>query len=315
LTYESEPLNSGRQVLEIRVEAVGLIGEHSKHFDIQGGSATPTPAPPTATPDPTPVVKETDTPAPPTSIATDTLTTTTPITTTGEAEIEPEAKKSPLDIIQDNPAIIVAVVGGLGLLMLIFVLAIMWGRQRGEPEPEWGTAGDFYAPGPTDPSEPPSYQARPTAGAETPFKTQVQTPGQVAPPPGGDFPPVGQALGQSARPPARHAKTEIITRGPQMAYHALLIDRQRTEKKHDVNKPVVSLGRTGKNDIALDNPKVSRQHAVIKLEADTFRVYDLGSSNGTFVNDQRVVEPVALQDGDTVRFGDLAFIFKIISLS
>ncbi len=309
LTYESEPLNSGRQVLEIRVEAAGLIGEHSKHFDIQGGSATPTPAPPTATPEPTPVVEEVEPTAQPAIITTEALTTTTLITPTGKAGTEQEAEKSLLDTLQDNPAIIVAVVGGLGLLMLVFVLVIIWGRQRGEPEPEWDP-GDLYAPGPTYPSEPPDYQARPTAGAETPFKTQVQTSVQVAQPPAGDYPPVGQ----SARPPDRHAKTEIITRGPKMAYHALLIDRQHTQKKHDVNKPVISLGRTDKNDIILDNPKISRQHAVIKLEAETFRVYDLGSSNGTFVNDQRVTEPIALQDGDTVRLGDLAFIFKIISL-
>jgi pSer/pThr/pTyr-binding forkhead associated (FHA) protein len=197
----------------------------------------------------------------------------------------------------------------VGLLLLVLVLFIMWGRQRGEPEAEWDP-GDLYAPGPTVPPEQPSYQGRPPAGAETPFKTQVQSPGQVAQPPPGAYPPVG-----GPQPSARkHAKTEIITRGPKMKYHALLIDRQHTQKKHDINKPVINLGRTDKSDITLDNPKISRQHAIIKLEADTFRVYDLGSSNGTFVNEQRVVEPIALQDGDTVRFGDLAFIFKIISM-
>jgi pSer/pThr/pTyr-binding forkhead associated (FHA) protein len=40
----------------------------------------------------------------------------------------------------------------------------------------------------------------------------------------------------------------------------------------------------------------------------------LGSTNGTFVEDDRVREPVALQDGMTVRFGEVAFIFKVVSL-
>jgi VWFA-related protein len=316
LTYESEPLSSGRQVLEIRVEAAGLIGTHSKHFDIEGGSATPTPAPPTATPKPTQLVEEST--APPIA-TTDTVTTTATITTTGE--LEPVAEEESLvDTLQDNPAIIVAIVGGVGLLVLLLVLVLTWRRQREEPETMWGAeAPHVPAPAPTAPEEwashPPRATERPAAGADTPFRTQVQAPDQGDVPPPGQFAPAPPALGQQApSPAARQAKTEIIQRGPKMAYHALLIDRQQPTHKHDVNKPVISLGRTTKSDVVLDNPRISRQHAVIKLEADTFRVYDLGSSNGTFVNDQKVVEPIALEDGDIVRFGDLDFIFKIISL-
>ncbi len=99
-----------------------------------------------------------------------------------------------------------------------------------------------------------------------------------------------------------------------MTHHGILIDRQQPKKRHDLNKPVVNLGRTSTSDIFLDNPKVSRQHATIKWEKGDFVIFDLGSSNGTFVNDKRVTEPLALQDGDVVRFSDMAFVFKIISL-
>ena len=106
----------------------------------------------------------------------------------------------------------------------------------------------------------------------------------------------------------------IIERGPKMTHQAMLIERQHPEIKYDLSKPNVNLGRATSNDVTIDNATISRQHAVIKLEQNEFRIYDLGSSNGTFVNDQRVVEPVVLQDGDNVRLGEVAFIYKEISL-
>jgi pSer/pThr/pTyr-binding forkhead associated (FHA) protein len=74
------------------------------------------------------------------------------------------------------------------------------------------------------------------------------------------------------------------------------------------------IGRSQESDVVVDHNTVSRQHAAIKLEEGQFRLYDMGSTNGTFVGDERVREPVALQDGAVVKFGDKAFVFKVISL-
>jgi pSer/pThr/pTyr-binding forkhead associated (FHA) protein len=68
------------------------------------------------------------------------------------------------------------------------------------------------------------------------------------------------------------------------------------------------------NHRVVDHPTVSRQHATIKLEGEDYRLYDLGSANGTFVKDQRVRDPITLQDGEIVRFGEVEFIFKRVSL-
>ena len=76
----------------------------------------------------------------------------------------------------------------------------------------------------------------------------------------------------------------------------------------------MTIGRGQDSDVMIEHPTVSRQHAAIKLEGDQFRLYDLGSSNGTFVGEQRVREPVTLDDGDRVRFGAVEFVFKVVSL-
>ncbi|MEY2479900.1 MAG: adenylate cyclase [Verrucomicrobiota bacterium] len=64
-----------------------------------------------------------------------------------------------------------------------------------------------------------------------------------------------------------------------------------------------TIGRTSDNTICLSHsPLVSRQHAIIRCHNGyQFQLIDLGSRNGTYVNDQRVVMPVTLEDGAQIR--------------
>ncbi len=67
-----------------------------------------------------------------------------------------------------------------------------------------------------------------------------------------------------------------------------------------------SIGRTRENTICLHfSPLVSRQHALIRcMNAVQYQLIDLGSRNGTYVNDQRVVMPVVLEAGARIRVAD-----------
>jgi pSer/pThr/pTyr-binding forkhead associated (FHA) protein len=64
-----------------------------------------------------------------------------------------------------------------------------------------------------------------------------------------------------------------------------------------------TIGREG-CDIVLLDPEVSRRHAVISLTDGSASIEDLGSMNGTFVNDARIEGPTVLSAGDTIRLGN-----------
>src|SRR3954454_1010589 len=72
----------------------------------------------------------------------------------------------------------------------------------------------------------------------------------------------------------------------------------------------VSLGREG-CDVVLHDPEVSRRHAALRESASGLAIEDLGSTNGTFVNEVRVTGVVALNDGDKLRLGDTVLRLKL----
>ncbi len=61
--------------------------------------------------------------------------------------------------------------------------------------------------------------------------------------------------------------------------------------------------------LAILEPSVSRHHAHLTLDRDEWTVRDLGSANGTFQDDKLISAPVAMHEGDRVRFGHIAFYF------
>jgi len=82
-------------------------------------------------------------------------------------------------------------------------------------------------------------------------------------------------------------------------------------KRFDLSGQPMALGRDGSNPIRLHDNEVSRRHAEVRsAEAPgKFRVVDLGSANGTFVND-RAIDQAALKPGDQLRVGQTVMLFS-----
>jgi two-component system NtrC family sensor kinase len=73
-------------------------------------------------------------------------------------------------------------------------------------------------------------------------------------------------------------------------------------KRYELDRSVITVGRDSSNIIQLHDTEVSRRHAEIRQEEGRFFIVDLTSSNGTYVNNQRV-ERHALKNGDRLQIG------------
>ena len=78
--------------------------------------------------------------------------------------------------------------------------------------------------------------------------------------------------------------------------------------RFDLTDPVMGLGRDGSNRIQLRDTEVSRQHAEIRQEGDDATLIDLGSSNGSFVNNE-LVRRHTLRNGDRIQLGRTVMLF------
>jgi pSer/pThr/pTyr-binding forkhead associated (FHA) protein len=94
---------------------------------------------------------------------------------------------------------------------------------------------------------------------------------------------------------------------------AALIELDQVEgtagrRMHDIGDEVVTVGRGPESNLFLDDVTVSRQHAEIARGENGYRIHDVGSLNGTYVNRVRV-DAVDLRNGDEIQIGKYRFKF------
>jgi hypothetical protein len=80
-------------------------------------------------------------------------------------------------------------------------------------------------------------------------------------------------------------------------------------KRHlPLARPVVALGRALDNDVVIDDGRVSRHHAQLRLRGERYVIYDTGSSGGTSVNGEPISEQT-LRGGDVISLAGYALVF------
>jgi pSer/pThr/pTyr-binding forkhead associated (FHA) protein len=90
----------------------------------------------------------------------------------------------------------------------------------------------------------------------------------------------------------------------------------RTGQMFTLDKVRNDIGRGGDVAILLNDAQVGRLHATVRYELSSdesegqFVLYDLASTNGTFLNGQAISSPTVLKDGDRITLGDTELAFK-----
>jgi ABC-2 type transport system ATP-binding protein len=121
-----------------------------------------------------------------------------------------------------------------------------------------------------------------------------------------------QADNRSIAPGLQLTRVRNIPRVPMLHFRT----GQRAGSEIPVGVPVVIGRDPGVADVILDqDTEISRRHASFSPAGAGLTVQDLGSTNGTFVNAQRITEAVALQDGDMVQLGSTEIDVKVLGFA
>ena len=89
----------------------------------------------------------------------------------------------------------------------------------------------------------------------------------------------------------------------------LVVNREEADLvTHELVGDVITIGSAPLNHIVIDNPAVSAQHAILARVADSYRLKDLHSTNGTQVNGISITD-AELKDGDKIQFGSVVAVF------
>ena len=105
------------------------------------------------------------------------------------------------------------------------------------------------------------------------------------------------------------APNDAAAPAPEATLHILQRDGSVIER--DLTGSETRIGKNAQNEIILTDPSVSGAHAMVSFADGRYVISDLGSRNGTLVNELRIVEPRPLQHGDLVKMGHCTITFRL----
>jgi pSer/pThr/pTyr-binding forkhead associated (FHA) protein len=87
-------------------------------------------------------------------------------------------------------------------------------------------------------------------------------------------------------------------------------------KKFLLNTSEITIGRESSNDIVVNEAEISRKHARLTIQSGGYVVEDMGSTNGTYVNGQRLIGPHSLRRGEEIALAEvISFSYEIAQLA
>src|SRR5262245_12166480 len=105
------------------------------------------------------------------------------------------------------------------------------------------------------------------------------------------------------------SQEETSPKRPDATLHILMRDGSVVDR--DLVQEETKIGKGPHNDIILADASVSGTHALIRFAGDQYSLSDLGSRNGTVLNDGRISEPRPLQHGDLIKMGHCTLTFRL----
>jgi pSer/pThr/pTyr-binding forkhead associated (FHA) protein len=158
------------------------------------------------------------------------------------------------------------------------------------------------SPPPARPSPPPAAPAVPAPAPRASEKlrpTTMEPTARASTPPAPAAPPPPAPAAAAGRPSQARPFATLFVTGGSLKGH-----------RYPVRTPIVNIGRADYNDLVLADPSVSTTHAKLQRREGVFVLVDLDSTNGCFVDGERVHGEVPIGPGATLRIGDVPLLFE-----
>ncbi|TLN09535.1 FHA domain-containing protein [bacterium] len=98
-----------------------------------------------------------------------------------------------------------------------------------------------------------------------------------------------------------------------IVYRLVMRSGPNAGQVYSLEKAELFIGRDLANDIIVNDPEVSRRHVRLYLQGNQYGIEDLGSTNGSFVNGQRLAGPYILHAGEFVTLGErINFVYEVV---
>ena len=104
--------------------------------------------------------------------------------------------------------------------------------------------------------------------------------------------------------------SEVEGLDPEKKYALLVLSGTEMGRAIEIDKALVTIGRSG-CDVILDDPELSRRHARIRIRGSEGDLEDMGSTNGTFVGDDRIQKSVLIENRSKFRVGEVELAFVV----
>ncbi|WP_099332800.1 FHA domain-containing protein FhaB/FipA [Actinomyces minihominis] len=114
----------------------------------------------------------------------------------------------------------------------------------------------------------------------------------------------GRAASEDKKKSAKKERKAALSRQPSKL---MITDGPLTGTLIPLGTAPITIGRSPSSTLVLDDPYVSTRHAELRQLDGEWTLIDLGSTNGTFVEDERVFQPIILTTGVSARIGQTSF--------
>lgn len=169
----------------------------------------------------------------------------------------------------------------------------------------------FYAdaaPQPQAPPSPPPEAERKLANTLFGIKTPGAAPARPSPPPPAAAPPAAPPPPAAQQPAAPASRPSAGAKGD--LAHLVIRSGMLKGQRLPVRTTLANIGRADYNDIVLPDDSVSTVHAKLQRREGIWVIVDVGSTNGTYADGERVTDEAPLPPGALLRFGEVRAFFE-----